>query len=138
MNSLINLSNFCLDYKDFSAHYKLIRKSHDSQLGEIQLMKHKPTNKIVQVKEQAVDNEQDLNELLSSLEEFLPYNSCENFLSFLGFSIRQLLLPLKHIKNSNPPIKWSIYMIYEYLDNDLEKEANGKMKTGQFFPEATL
>ena len=85
-------------------------------------MKQKPTGKIVQVKEQFVDNEQDLNELLASLEEFLPYNSCHNFLTFLGFSIRQILLPFKLIKTSNSSVKWSIYMIYEYLDDDLEKE----------------
>ena len=75
-----NLNNFCLEYRDFSANYKLIRKSKEPQLGEIQLMKHKPTTKTVQVKEQSVDNEEDLNELLASLEAFLPYNSCEHFL----------------------------------------------------------
>ena len=138
MNSIQNLNNYCLDYKDFSANYKLIRKAKDPQLGETQLMKHKPTGKIVQVKEQSVDNEQDLNELLASLEEFLPYNSCQNFLSFLGFSIRQILLPFKLIKTSNSSVKWSIYMIYEYLDDDLEKELLSRLKTGSFFTESML
>lgn len=135
-NLLNNLNNYCLDYKDFSAHYKLIRKSKESQLGDIQLMKHKPTCKIVQVKEQSVDNEQDLNELLASLEQFLTYNFCEHFLAFLGFSIRQILLPFKPSKTSCPPgIKWSVYMIYEYIDNDLEKETFSKSKSGSLFPE---
>lgn len=134
MNFFNTLNDFCLDFKDFSANYKFIRKSKEPQLGEIQLMRHKPTGKIIQVKEQSVDNEADLNELLSSLEEFLPYNSCANFLNFLGFSIRQILLTSKPLKASNS-IKWSVYMIYEYIDHDLEKEILLKAKTGDLFSE---
>lgn len=140
MNFFASLNNFCLDFKDFSTNYKFIRKSKDPQLGEVQLMKHKPSGKVFQVKEQSVENENDLNELLSALEDFLPYNSCNNFMVFLGFSIRQILLPAKIVRNpTTNSVKWTVYMIYEYIDHDLEKEIALKIKSdGRNFEESFL
>ena len=130
-----NLNDYCLDYRDFSLHYKPIRKSNNPQLGDVQLFKHKPTGRIVQAKEQLVDQEEDLNELLASLERFLVFNSCEFFLAFIGFSIRQQQMPIRPTKAIS---KCSVYMIYEYMDNDLEREAMDRMKKGEFFSESLV
>ena len=128
-----SLSNYSLEFKDYTQNFKFIRKQKNDNIGEISLMKNKKTNSLVQIKEEIVYSKKDLTDILTSLEELLPLNSQSLFIQFLGFCVKKTQLNIK-----NNSFIWNIFMIYEYLPQDLEKEMNNKIKTNQLFSEKSL
>jgi len=124
--------SYSIDFKAFSLLYKPIRRQKDENLGEITLMLNKKTHSIVQIKEETVFSEQDLADLLKSLNELIPLNKNAAFHQFLGFSIKKTQ---DLLKNST---FWSVFMIYEYFPMDLEKEVLQKLKQSSWFSEKSL
>jgi serine/threonine protein kinase len=113
------LEKILIDYKDFIKDFKPIRKARETQLGEVMLMKNSKDNRNVWVKEQVLQSEQHLDEVLKALEYVLPLNRCRSFLEFIGFSIKKLL---------NTDL-YHIYMIYESCEQSLEKELSFLQKS---------
>jgi hypothetical protein len=64
-----------LDYKDFVARFKLIRKEKDLHLGEHLLMKDLVTKQKVVVKTVKVDSQHRLDQLLEPVQELACLNS---------------------------------------------------------------
>lgn len=126
------MQNLFIEFKDFTKNYKLIRKIKCGELGEISLMKNLITKQIVQVKEEKIENEEVLNEILLCLTNLLTLNECPFFNIFLGFTINQIK-PMLNQKNF-----FTIFMIYEYNVDNLESLIEETIKKEEIFEETFI
>lgn len=130
-----SLLPFFIDFKEFSLFYKPIRKQKSGNFGEICLMRNIKNNIIYQVKEETLISESEINDLMHCLQELLILNTHPNFMKLIAFSLKK-----NHtlLQNRMENTSTTIYMVYEYFKNDLEKEINTIQKKRQLFSEKQL
>lgn len=119
------MNAFYIDHNDFYHKFRFIRNFKHPLFQECQLLKEKATNENVLLKEFDFFKFMEFNTFLLKLADNFSYNSCLN-LGKLRFYSQKIVKPNQ---------QWKVFLYYEYLDNDLERESLQKQKFNENFPE---
>lgn len=122
------MNAFYFDHNDFYQKFRFIRNFKHSLFQECQLLKEKATNENVLLKEFDFFKFMEFNTFLLKLADNFSYNSCYN-LGKLRFYSQKIVKPNQ---------QWKIFLYYEYLDNDLERESLQKQKFNEIYPEELI
>ena len=118
-----------IDYKELISSFTTIRKAKFPFLGEVSLIKKKKGGELIyMVKEQTIYSQEDFAQLLGELEILLPLNESKNIIEFYGYSYTKL--PTQE--------EMTVYLVYEYIENSLEKEIQNQGKKNMNLSESFI
>ncbi len=113
-------SSAFIDYKDYTARFKFIRKYKDAVLGEATLIKDTVLNRTLIVQEKTIRSQELFEKEIQICEHLLKLGNCSYTTKFYGYTYR--ILPISSSKSCN------FYQIREHLDHDLEREVSLRLK----------
>ena len=109
-----------IDFRDYSARYKFIRKGKDSILGDIQLYKDTQYNKTVLTKERLFKTQEELTNAVQQCDILSNTNDAYGAVKFIGYTY-------KHNRTVTPNV-YQFITLREYNDFDLEREMANRLR----------
>ena len=117
-----------LDYPSYLQVYQKIRRFKDPLLLETTLIKKRRSNETFMLKEENALSEDKFHEHIMTLKQLVPLNKSRIFTKLVKYS---------YTKDSKSGL-YTLFLIYEFYEYNLEKEILFRMKNNQRFEENRL
>lgn len=117
-----------LDYPSYLQMYQKIRRFKDPLLLETTLIKKRRSNETFMLKEENALAEEKFHEYILTIKQLIPLNKSRFFTKFVRYS---------YTRDAKSGL-YTLFLIYEFCEYNLEKEILFRMKNNQRFEENYL